>query len=488
MGDIGHFVSTINDFRQAVIRHRKIGLRFFLAVITVTVLFAIFAPRQYKSEGKLFVRLGRENTMLDATATLGQNPIVAVPLSRENEINSEVEILRSRAIVEQVVDALGPEEIIGGENREKAIHRVAKMLNVEPARKSSVIAITYRGDTPKQCQTVVAKLIDIYLEEHSRLNRPHGSYKFFVEQSKRLRKELSRREVALRDLKNETGLASPEAQRKQIVTRIGRLEDDLLKTEESRAVEEANVRQLRAMQSSMPETQVKETNGFGDDGTSRMRERFYALQLQENEAQSKYTDDHPKMRQIREQIEAARKILDQEEDTRKQVTREPGRLHQAAALSLLTAEPNLASLEARSSRLKNQLAEVRGAIWKLNEGELRVAETQREVDLLEASYKKYSANLEQSRIDQQLEVQQMSNVSVVQPASLEPKPIRPRVLLTLLLGLAVATLGGVALPLAADQYERSIRIDEREISKTAAPGNGDHREQLLAALSSAKPR
>ena len=488
MGDIGHFVGTINDFRQAVIRHRKIGLRFFLAVIAVTVLFAIFAPRQYQSEGKLFVRLGRENTMLDATATLGQNPIVAVPLSRENEINSEVEILRSRAIVEQVVDALGPEEIIGGENREKAIRRVAKMLKVEPARKSSVIAITYRGDTPKQCQAVVAKLIDIYLEEHSRLNRPHGSYKFFVEQSKRLRKELSRREAALRDLKNETGLASPEAQRKQIVTRIGRLEDDLLKTEESRAVEEANVRQLRAMQSSLPETQVKETNGFGDEGTNRMRERFYALQLQEKEAQSKYTDDHPKMRQIREQIEAARKILDQEEDTRKQVTREPGRLHQAAALSLLAAEPKLASLEARSSRLINQLAEARGAIRKLNEGELRIAETLREVDLLEASYKKYSANLEQSRIDQQLEVQQMSNVGVVQAASLEPKPIRPRIALALLLGLAVASLGGVALPLAVDQYERSIRIDEREITKTAAPGNGHHREQLLAALSSVKPR
>lgn len=488
MGDIGHFVGTINDFRQAVIRHRKIGLRFFLAVIAVTVLFAIFAPRRYQSEGKLFIRLGRENAMLDATVTLGQNPTVAVPLSRENEINSEVEILRSRAIVEQVVDALGPEEIIGSDNREKVIHRVTKMLDVEPAKKSSVIAITYRGNSPEQCRAVVAKLIDIYIEEHSRLNRPHGSYQFFVEQTERLRKELSARETELRNLKNETGLASPEAQRKQIVVRIGRLEDDLLKTEESRAVEEANVRKLRAMRSSMPDTQVEETEGFGDEGTNRMRERFYALQLQEKEAQSKYTDKHPKMRQIREQISAARKILEQEEKTLKQVTRVPGRLHQEASLALLEAEPKLASLEARSSRLNNQLAEVRGTIRKLNEGELRVAETLREVDLLEASYRKYSANLEQSRIDRQLEVQKMSNIGVVQPASLEPKPISPRIALTLLLGLAVATLGGVALPLAADQYERSICIGEREISKTDAPGNGNHREQLLAALSSTKPR
>lgn len=489
MADNRQSSGQLDDVYRAFSRHKKKAVWFFCTVFAGTLLFTFFVPRQYQSEGKLFVRLGRENATLDPTATLGQNPIVTIPQSREREINSEVEILQSRALIEQVVDALGPEEIIGRDDREKAIRRVTKKLIVKAAKKSSVINVTYRGSTPELCQAVVAKLIDTYLDEHGRLNRTHGSHEFFVEQTRRLHEKLSRNEASLRDLKNETGLASPEAQRKQIVIRIGRIEDDLLKTEESRAVEEANVRQLRRKAATLPVTQIEETSGFGDEGTNRMRERFYALQLRQKEAQSKYTDEHPKMRQVHEQIAAARKILEQEEKTLKHITREPGRLRQEAELALLVGEPKLASLEAQSDQLKSQLVVVRLQLIKMNEDELRVAAAQREVDLLDADYRKYSTNLEQTRIDKQLEVQRMSNISVVQPASFEPHPVRPRILLNLLLGFCAATLGGLALPLAIDQYERTMQAPIRE-AKDA--GNGDiHKEHdvpMLAAIAKLKAR
>ena len=96
------------DVFQSLFRHRRKSALFFAAVVAGTVLVTLLWPKEYRSTGKLFVRLGRENATLDATATLGENPIVAVPPSRENEINSVVEILQSRALLEKVVDALGP--------------------------------------------------------------------------------------------------------------------------------------------------------------------------------------------------------------------------------------------------------------------------------------------------------------------------------------------------------------------------------------------
>ena len=211
----------------------------------------------------------------------------------------------------------------------------------------------------------------------------------------------------------------------------------------------------------MPDTEVsQETSGLGNEGTDRMRDQFYALQVREKEAQAKYTDDHPKLRQIRDQLAAARKLLDEEEKTRRQVTKEPNKLRRQAQSALLAEEPLLASLRAQSGQLKTQLAAVRGELSKLNEDELRLAATQREVDLLEADYRKYSTNLEQARIDQQLEIERMSNVSVVQPASYEPRPVRPRVALNLLLGLCAGALGGLALPLVLEQFDRSLRTPE----------------------------
>ncbi|MCX5656581.1 MAG: hypothetical protein NTY65_18240, partial [Planctomycetota bacterium] len=195
-------------------------------------------------------------------------------------------------------------------------------------------------------------------------------------------------------------------------------------------------------------------------GTDRMRDQFYALQVREKEAQARYTEDHPRMHQIREQVAASRAVLEQEQRNRKQVTKEPSRLHHQAELSLLTEEPLLASLQAQAGRLRTQLADVRGELGTLNENQMRLATLQREVDLLDADYRKYSVNLEQARIDQQLETQRMSNITVAQPASYEPRPVRPRKMWNLLLGLCAGLCGAVGLPLLLEQLDHSLRTPE----------------------------
>lgn len=509
--------NTIRDVYRTLFRHWRKSAAFFFVVVVGVALFTFLSPKEYRSEGKLFVRLGRENATLDPTATLSQTPIVAIPQSRETEINSVVEILLSRALLEKVVDGLGPAVVLnsvepsnstddatvaeqsggwihqagtqigdvvaqakgllgqlgssaGLDDRERAILLLAKGIKVEAAKKSNVIQVTYQGPTPTQCQSVVAKLIDSYLDEHLRLNRAHGSHQFFADQTNRLREELSQKEAALRDLKNQTGLASPAAQRQLLVARIGRLEDDLLHAESARAVAEAKVRDLREKLTSLPESQVTtETSGFANEGTDRMREQFYALRVREKEAQAKYTEDHPKMLLIRDQIATARAVLDDEERGRKQVTKEPGRLHHQAEVALLGEEPALASLQSHTEKLQTQLAEVRKELAALNENEMQFAALQREVDLLEADYRKYSANLEQARIDQQLEVQRMSNIGIVQPASLEPRPVRPRKLLNLLLGMGVGLFGALALPLALEQLSGSPTVPEPVARRSPTP-------------------
>jgi len=498
--------AMVRDVYRAFVRHRRKAVLFFVAVMTGVVLFTLLCPKEYRSEGKLFLRLGRENAMLDATATLGENPIAAVPLSRENEINSVVELLQSRMLLEKVVDQLGPAAVLGrdaqapsaegdvaesdsaagwvheagvpfaaafsagkglllqltssGEldDRERAVLDMAKHLKVAAAKKSNVIEVSYEGSQPRLCQAVVAKLIDVYLDEHVRLNRTRGSYDFFAEQTKHLRDDLAKKEADLRDLKNKTGLASPGDQRQIVVARIGRLEDELLHAESARAVAEAKVRQLRQRLAALPDTQVtNETSGFNNEGTDRMRDQFYALQVREKEAQARYTEDHPRMRQIREQVAASRAVLEQEERNRKQVTKEPSRLHHQAELALLTEEPLLASLQAQAGRLRTQLADVRGELGTLNENQMRLATLQREVDLLETDYRKYAVNLEQARIDRQLETQRMSNITVAQPASYEPRPVRPRKMWNLLLGLCAGLCGAVGLPLLLEQWDRLPR-------------------------------
>ena len=498
---------TLRDVCRAVFRHRKKAMAFFLLVMTATVLVTLLTPKAYLSQSKLFVRLGRENAMLDPAATFGDAPVAVVPMSRESEINSVSEMLSSRVILENVVDQVGPETILNGlppvtsekeakdvglarwmdhagqqvqdwasgaidslrnqlstsdlSDRELAIERLGKRLGVEPVRDTNVVLATYEAPQPELAQLVVETLVDAYLDQHIRLNRTQGSYDFFAEHTERLDDELKGLEETLRELKTTTGLTSVDQQREQIVARMGGLEDDLQSMEAAQSETEAKVISLQQKLSELPREQVTETStGIGNTGTDMIRESFFALQIREKEASAIYTPDHPKLKTIREELAEAERILAQQEPTRTHVTMAPDASYKQTRLALLAEEPQLAAIKAKTKSLQSQLAEVRGSLEILNGNETRIVQLKREIGLREANYRTYATNLEQARIDRAMETQRMSNLSIVQPASLEPRPIRPRKALNLALGLIVAVCGAFSIALIAEYIDHSMRTPE----------------------------
>lgn len=476
---------SLRDIYRIIFRHKRKVLAVFASIMASVVALAWLTPREYRSETELFVRLGRENATLDPTATLGQGSTVALPNSRESEINSVVEVLQSRLLVEQVVDALGPEEVLGESEdsaggtwlaalgssddpagggdafRERAIRRMTAKLQVEAVRRSNIVRVTYDGFSPESSQAVVSKLTDAFLDQHVRLNRTHGAKEFLDVQAQQLHRELSGKEERLRDLKSRIGFADVPIQRKLLVDRIGRLEDDLLQATVALRTSQAQVRALEQKLGELPAEKVtSEVRGRGDEGTSGMRQQYYALRLKEQELASMYTDSHPKLVEVREQVKAAEVILAREPATRVETTTGPAKPHEETTLALLREQPLLSSLEAKTKAVETQLADVRGQLRLLNENDLQVAQLQREVELHEANYRKYSAAVEQARIDEALGSERISNINVSQPATLESKPVRPRRLLYLALGLAVAALASLALAFAAESLDHTIKTPE----------------------------
>ena len=106
-------ITSPRDLLMVLFRHRYKAALCTLAVISATVLYAIYGERSYISEAKVFLRLGRENVMLDAMATVGTGPVFAVPPSREGELISAEEILKSREAAMAVVKDVGADVILG---------------------------------------------------------------------------------------------------------------------------------------------------------------------------------------------------------------------------------------------------------------------------------------------------------------------------------------------------------------------------------------
>ena len=58
----------------------------------------------------------------------------------------------------------------------------------------------------------------------------------------------------------------------------------------------------------------------------------------------------------------------------------------------------------------------------------KLARLQREVQLEDANYRKYVDSLEQVRIDRAMATEGKSNISIVQPGTLDMKSIKPKLL------------------------------------------------------------
>jgi uncharacterized protein involved in exopolysaccharide biosynthesis len=496
------------DLLRIFFRHRRAVVLTFAIVMTATGLYVFLAPRQYRSEAKLFVRLGRENLGLDATTTLGQAPpTTSVPVSREEEINTVVAILGSRGLLEKVVDTIGAETILDPishplqeshsadtkkpqpaevqpapesdskgavtvaleqlgiksplSTRDKAVAQLRRNVNIEATKKSNVIVLSHDGPSPKVSQQIVAKLIDFYLDEHIRMNRTPRAHQFLKEQASALKTQLAGEEDLLRSLKNSTGLASPVEQRQNLVVQIGHLEDELKTTEASAVAAKAEIKDLKERLSKMSPTQVLgSAAGYPNFAADGMRQQLYTLQLKEKDLASRVTNEHVELKFVRDQIASAKKVLDGVDPSRTQTTVGPNKNYEDLRLTQLRQEATLASLDAKATALKTQLAEARHDMQTLNDNEMKVAQVQRDIQILDVSYRKYADSLEQARIDESLERERISNINIAESPTLNPEPVRPRALLTLVMGFLGGLFGGLCLALGFEYFDHSLKTSD----------------------------
>lgn len=483
--------TTARDYCRILFRHKQKALSCFAIVLGAAVVAVLFWPRTYKSESKLFVHVGRETVTLDPTATTGQ--LLPVSLSTDTEVNSVLEMLRSRIMVEKLVDELGPATILYPStegaaspsalsklaslvqidpvsDREKAINRVTRCLDTEVEKKSDVITISGKAESPELAQRIVAKFVEIYFGEHARMHHTPGSQAFFAEQKSLLQKQLTAALEKLRDAKNQMGIVSIENHRRVLQEETIAVENKLAQARAALAASTNKIDALRQKVEGVPERlATDETQGMPNAAADKMRADLYQLEMREAELASRFTDEFPALVAVREQILAAKKPLNQEAQRRTQQTTGVSVVHDQLQVGLLNEESNLASLEAETKSLEKQLTELQNRGRNLNENELLVVSLEQEVSLCKANYATYSEKSEESRINSALQEERITNVNVIQPASLITKPVSPHKAAILVLGLIGGLLLGAGAAFLAEYLDPTLKTADEVEESLALP-------------------
>lgn len=483
---------SLSDLAETFFRHKKKAVFLVLTIIGLAVLILLFAPRQYRSEARLLLQIGRESIRLDPTATTGQT-IGIQQSGRDNEVATAKEVLQSRGLIEKVVDRLTPEVVLGQSGpgqgkpnrvadaamaplryaaktirsidpiskREEAIITVERNFEVDAEHDSTVLVLTYDAETAHLAQQVMQTLVDVYREEHVRLHQTSGSKDFFERQRDELQQQLADADNALREAKSRMGLASIEARRGTLESRLSSIEQTRVSTIQDIASASGRIASLRKELDALPKTMHTRTKVMPNTGADELRSQLYTLQVKLMDLEAKYNADHPLVQATRGQVEEAKRMVEGQTATREETVDAVNENYRELSLDLAQFETELSGLDAKLKELEGQRVAAMKDLKQLNEYDVELNNLEREVAMANTNYFRYSSDLEEARIDDELNNQRITNVAVAQEATLAEKPISPSKMMVAALSLVMATAGTMGLVLASEKFDSRLRTEEQ---------------------------
>jgi uncharacterized protein involved in exopolysaccharide biosynthesis len=468
---VSELAAAFRGLWGALVRRRR---EFFLVFVTVAVvvqLASFFWPATYVARAAVLIQKNRYSGGLDASGE--RNPTVTSAGISEQEVNSEIAVLTSREVLEATAAATGIDKIQPSlwlrilfgpiwlyddlyarwhdapvpTTKDRAMRSFLHSISVEPMKDSNVLVVSYEAGNPEFAEIVLGNLLENYLKHHVEVHGSPNAESFFESQADTLKADLKQQEDALQELKQSVGAADLGAELGVQQAKVAKLREE--QEQLRRSVSELDQRivsyqgSLRGGAGSMQTTTLE---GRNELALQALIQEKLQLELERVRLLERYRADSPLLVENQRKIDAAVAALDNE---RSGVSQTQSTLSPAAVVAsedLERARAERAGYLERIATLDQQLAAANERLSLLDEKLLEAKRLERLIATNESQYLQYLRRGVEARIDSALDQDQFTNASVVQQATAEAKPIRPKKLMSLVLSLAgglVAALGTV---------------------------------------------
>ncbi len=467
---------------------KRLAVAVFLMVAGVSFLATMRIKPVYESEASLIVRLGRESAGLDPTATTSE--ITPIYETREQELNSALEVMQSRKLLESVISIIGEDVILDPEKfsfetwqhalettdweqldpkvlhssnslHEIAVEKVYRAVTLEVGRSSSVIGVTSTAVTPELAQAITKTLVDAVQAEQVRLNETSG-LEFFADEVQAKQQKLHESRKAINDLKNRLRLTTLEGERTRLEDVMTTMEKELnsLRPKHAGAIEA--VRVMTEEVANMPNRTQP------NDATDMLSKKLHELELMQTTMLTKFTPKHFRVRDLNKEIERVRQQLSDPKN------------RNAANPTLRELEVTLSSERVKIAETSAQIREYEASISSLHSQLTNLNNAEAEMLTLRdrqseqiAALAKATQKYEQAAVLDRLSKKRISNIRIVQPATFNPVSASAPRSLVLLAGLFVGCIAAVVVPAIVEfaaWYLRTLQSENQNNNEEAYSG------------------
>jgi capsular exopolysaccharide synthesis family protein len=351
----------LGEYLPVILRRRKLILTFFTVVVTLAGIATLIMKPVYEAKSTIQIeKSGPRVTSIQEVAPQGTPE--GYSGSRDYYYETQYKLLLSPTLLKRVIDVLGLYS--DSASRRKILDPVKelrKFVKIKPVRNSQLVEISVQDTDPKLAAKLAAQLVDEYVK----LNFD-------------------------RNIKT-TGAAA-EWLTKKIDEQRKKLADAELALQKYREANHIDV---------LPQVRIG-----GEQAAEDVKTEYAKLQALLDSYIERYTEEHPKMIELRSQI----------------------------------------------SSLKNKIQGMEGVEAGNKTTEYR--ELEREADTSQRMYDVLLARLREVDVTSTINI---SNITVIDRAEVPLKPVKPRVLLNMFLAVVLGLFGGLGLAFFIDYMDATIK-------------------------------
>lgn len=447
-------VAMWQSFIGTLSRRRKLFALVFFGVVLAVAVVTLLTPKHYVTEVKMIA--GNPNTVAQnpQASQTGLSVLNALILpNAAQSAETYAELMSETPVVQHVIDDL---------RLKTDVAALQAAVKVKPVTNTNILTLSVSWTDPVMSAKIANDFASVFVARQAELvsGQASGAMEYLQRQLPAAQQNLTRTETALRQYETTHNIADLGAQTTATVTAAMNVDAKIQSVQLDKRQADAQAGSLAAQLAHMSPTTGGGQSVAPNPVLAQMRASLAQYQGQLAAAQQQYTDSHPTVISLKQQIADLNKQIAREKPTIVATTSTIANpVYQTLSQQLSAARAMSQSDSAQLGELAAQRASMNPLIKALPAQATRLAELKRQQKLAEDVYNALSQKLNDAKISR---MTGLSDVTVTQAANPDLAKKTPHLSLNLIIASVVGLLLALGVVFLVDWFDGRIR-DERDL-------------------------
>ena len=470
---------TLEDIFRMFKKRMVLFISIVLAVVVVTGVYLIFATPIYEAS----VTIKVDPTSQSSVGDLFSSSLTG---SSGSNISTEVELIKSRTNIEEIIEVLGLVDRVYSEETKARLlsegysdrdlvasltRSISSMITVSPVKDTRIVRVSVQNKDPVLARDIANTLAEVYNTKLAELSKRDLTRKreFIEAQIPLLESDLNEATDKIKQFKEETGIYVLDKHADQLFQMLSNYDKQhnelMISAEEKKAEIETYQSMLDDFDSidskSIKALWVQTSESFSVNPVlTSLRQSLATLQVELASLEEQYPKTDPRVRSKITEISKTESLIAEQIQNEFIVSGQGMTLnpaYQQIITGVISSEAGFQILQASIQAVGLLRDQYQSELRNLPAKEQQLLDLERQIAVKESLYTLLLERLEEAKIS---EAAVVGNAAIVDPATVPQSPVKPNKKLSLAIGGVLGIFLGMLMVFLAEYLDKTLKTEE----------------------------